>query len=102
MPDLEARSKGCSTEAEDGEQRAHDGGGSGDDNSGDDARLAIWVTFGNGVRTTPNFENAPDEPEHEHDPECEGEALLQLTTGPAARGLGEEHGAKDRMSAEGE
>ena len=73
---------------EDGEQSAHDGGGPGDDDPGDDAHLAVRVAFADGVRAGPDFDDAPKESEHEEDSHCRTETLLQLGGGVAARGLG--------------
>ncbi len=53
---------------ENGEESAHDGGGSGDQNSGHDAGLPIGVAFGNGVGTDPYLDDAPNESKHEDDP----------------------------------
>ena len=76
---------------EDGEKSAHDGGGPGDDDSGDDAHLAVRVTLADGVRAGPDFDHAPKESEHEEDSEGRAETLLQAAGGPA-RGLGEDWG----------
>ena len=97
---LEAGSETCSAQAEDGEERAHDGGGCGNDDPGDDAGFAVGVAFGDGIGSAPDFQHPPDEPKEEHDTECERETLSQLA-GSAARGLGEDEGAEDRMCAEG-
>ena len=47
------------------------------DDSGDDARLAIRVALGDGIRSAPDFQDAPKETEHEHDPERGAETLLK-------------------------
>jgi hypothetical protein len=84
--------RGCQDRAgqvEDGEERAHDGGGSGDDDPGDNAHLAVRVALADGVRARPDFDHAPEESEHEEDSEGRAEALLQCAGGVTARGLGE-------------
>ena len=78
-------------QVEDGEERAHDGGGPGDDDAGDDAHLAVRVAFADGVGAGPDFDDAPEESEHEEDSEGGAETLLQ-TAGGTARGLGEDRG----------
>ena len=62
---------------EDGEESAHDGGGPGDDDAGDDAHLAVCVALADGVRAGPDFYDAPKESEHEQDSEGGAEALLK-------------------------
>ena len=69
-------------QVEDGEERAHDGGSPGDDDAGDDAHLAVRVAFADGVRTGPDFDNAPKESKHEEDSKGRAKALLE------ARGAG--------------
>jgi len=76
---------------EDGEESAHDGGGAGDDDSGDDAHLAVRVALTDGVRARPDFHDAPKESEHEEDSEGGAETLLQCA-GACARSLGEDGG----------
>ena len=78
-------------QVEDGEESAHDGGGPGDDDAGDDAHLAVRVTLADGVRAGPDFDDAPKESEHEEDSKGRAETLLQAAGGPA-RGLGEDWG----------
>ena len=75
---------------EDREQSAHDGGGPGDDDPGDDAHLAVRVAFADGIRAGPDFDNAPKESEHEEDSESCAETLLQGAGGASTRGLGED------------
>ena len=67
------------------------------DDSGDDARLAIRVALGDGVRAAPDFQHAPQEAEHEHDPERGAETLLKRG---GRGGLREDKRTKDGMSAE--
>lgn len=62
---------------EDGEQRAHDGGGPGDDDAGDDAHLSVRIAFADGVRAGPDFDDAPKESEHEEDSQGCAETLLE-------------------------
>src|ERR1700760_1215354 len=69
-------------QVEDGEESAHDGGGPGDDDAGDDAHLAVRVALADGVRAGPDFDDAPKESEHEEDSEGRAKALLE------ARGAG--------------
>ncbi len=83
----ERRREGRAAEVEDGEEGAHDGGGPGDDDAGHDTHLAVRVAFAHGAGTAPDFDHAPDEAEHEHDPERRAESLLQLGGGVAAGGL---------------
>ena len=75
--------------AENSEERAHDGGGPGDDDAGDDAHLSVRVAFADGVGAGPDFDDAPEESEHEEDSEGRAETLLQLAGGTATRSLGE-------------
>jgi len=75
---------------EDGEEGAHDGGGPGDDDAGDDAHLAVRVALADGVRAAPDFDHAPKESEHEEDSESCAETLLQGAGGASTRGLGED------------
>ena len=63
---------------EDREESAHDGGGPGDDDSGDDAHLAVRIAFADRVRAGPDFDDAPKESEHEEDSKGRTETLLQL------------------------
>jgi len=77
-------------DVEDGVERAHDGGGPGDDDAGDDAHFSIGIAFAERIGPAPDFDHAPDEPEEEDDAEGEVEALLQLSRGATARGLGED------------
>jgi len=79
-------------QAEDCEERAHDGGGPGDDDAGDDAHLAVRVAFADGVGAGPDFDDAPKESEHEEDSKGRAKTLLQLAGGASARGLGEDWG----------
>ncbi len=62
---------------EDGEERAHDGGGPGDDDAGDDAHLAVRVALADGVRAGPDFDDAPKESEHEEDSQSRAKTLLK-------------------------
>src|ERR1700744_565966 len=78
-------------QVENGEQRAHDGGGSGDDDAGDDAHLAVRVALADGVGAGPDFDDAPKESEHEEDSEGGAKTLLK-TAGRPARGLCEDWG----------
>ena len=64
---LERGGESRPAQIEDGEKSAHDGGGPGDDDSGDDAHLAVRIAFADGVRARPDFDNAPKESEHEED-----------------------------------
>ncbi len=75
---------------EDGEERAHDGGGPGDDDAGDDAHLAVRVALADGVRAGPDFNDTPEKSEDEEDAESRAKTLLQLTGSASARGLGED------------
>lgn len=84
---LERWGKGRAADIEDGEERAHDSGGPGDDDASHDAHLAVRVAFAKRVGTAPDFDHAPDEAEEEDDPEGEVETLLQLGCGAAARSL---------------
>jgi len=86
----ERRGERCAADIEDRVERAHDGGGPGDDDAGDDAHLAVGIAFAEGIGPAPDFDHAPDEAEEEDDAEGEVEALLQLSGGAAARGLGED------------
>ena len=93
MPDWSERGgKSRPAQIEDGEKSAHDGGGPGDDDAGDDAHLAVRVTFADGVRAAPDFNDAPKESEHEEDSEGRAETLLQGAGGASASGLGEDGG----------
>ena len=76
-------------QVEDGEECAHDGGGPGDDDAGDDAHLAVRVALADGVGAGPDFDDAPKESEHEEDSESRAETLLQLAGGTATRSLGQ-------------
>ena len=67
-------------QSEDCEERAHDGGG-----PGDDAHLAVRVALADGVRARPDFDHAPKESEHEEDSKDRAETLLQLAGGASAR-----------------
>ena len=77
------------------EQEAEIRRGPGDDDAGDDAHLAVRIALADGVCPGPDFNNAPDKPEHEEDAESRAETLLQLGRGTAAGRLGE-----DRSRAE--
>ena len=91
MPEgLERGRKSRPAQIEDGEERAHDGGGPGDDDAGDDAHLAVRVALADGVRAGPDFDDTPEKSEDEEDAESRAKALLQLTGGASARGLGED------------
>ena len=93
VPDWSERGRqNCPGQVEDGEERTHDGGGSGDDDSGDDAHFAVGVTFADGVGSAPDFDDAPKESEHEEDSEGRAETLLQGAGGASASGLGEDGG----------
>ncbi len=74
---------------EDGEERAHDGGGSGDDDAGDDAHLAVRIALADGIGAGPDFDDAPKESKHEEDSEGGAKTLLETASG-TARGLGED------------
>ena len=90
VPDWSERGrKSRPAQVEDGEESAHDGGGPGDDDAGDDAHFAVRVALADGVRTGPDFDDAPKESKHEEDSEGRAETLLQAGGGPA-RGLGED------------
>ena len=83
VPDRSERGrKRRPAQIEDGEERAHDGGGTGDDDAGDDAHLAVRVAFADGIRAGPDFDDSPKESEHEEDSEGRAKALLE------ARGAG--------------
>ncbi len=86
----ERRGERGAADIEDRVERAHDGGGPGDDDAGDDAHLAVRIAFAERIGPAPDFDHAPDEAEEEDDAEGEVEALLQLSGGAAARGLGED------------
>ena len=87
MPEgLERGRKSRPAQIEDGEESAHDGGGPGDDDAGHNAHLAVRIAFAHRAGTAPDFDHAPDEAEHEHDPEGRAEGVLQLGAGVAARG----------------
>ena len=75
---LERGRKSRPAQIEDREKSAHDGGGSGNDDSGDDAHLAIGIAFADGVGAGPDFDHAPEESEHEEDSHGRAEALFQL------------------------
>ncbi len=60
---------------EDGVKRAHDGGGSRDDDAGNDSHFAIGLAFADGVGARPDFDDAPDESEHEKDSKRRAESL---------------------------
>ncbi len=78
MPDWSERGgESRPAQIEDGEERAHDGGGPGDDDAGDDAHLAVCVALADGVRARPDFDDAPKESEHEEDSEGGAKALLE-------------------------
>ena len=78
VPDWsERRRESRPGQVEDGEQRAHDGGGPGDDDAGDDAHLAVRVALADGVRARPDFDDAPKESEHEEDSQGCAETLLE-------------------------
>jgi len=59
------------------EESAHDGGGPGDDDSGDDAHLAVCVALADGVRAGPDFDDTPKESKHEEDSKGRAETLLE-------------------------
>ena len=86
---LERGRKSRPGQVEDGEERAHDGGGPGDDDASDDAHLSVRVAFADGVGAGPDFDDAPKESEHEEDSKGGAKTLLQAAGGPA-RGLGED------------
>jgi len=88
---LERGGESRPAQIEDGEESAHDGGGAGDDDAGDDAHLAVRVALADGVRARPDFHDAPKESEHEEDSEGRAETLLQ-GAGASARSLGEDGG----------
>ena len=90
VPDgLERGRKSRPAQVEDGEESAHDGGGTGDDDSGNDAHLAVRVALADGIGAGPDFDDAPEESEHEEDSEGRAETLLQ-GAGGCASGLGED------------
>ena len=64
-------------QVENSEERAHDRGGAGDDDAGDDTHLAVRIALADGVGAGPDFDNAPKESEHEEDSEGGAEALLE-------------------------
>lgn len=87
---LERGSQRRPAQIEDGEESAHDGGGPGDDDAGDDAHLAVRVSLADSVRARPDFDDAPEESEHEEDSYRSTETLFQLRRGVAASRLGED------------
>ena len=87
---LERGRKSRPAQIEDGEQSAHDGGGPGNDDSGDDTHLAIRIALADGIRAGPDFDHAPKEAKHEENAEGGAETLLELAGGITARGLGED------------
>ena len=89
MPDWSERGRERGPgQVENGEKRAHNGGGSGDNDAGDDAHLSVRIPLADGVSAGPDFDDAPKESEHEEDSEGRAEALLQ-TARRTTRGLGE-------------
>lgn len=99
---LEAGRQRASAEIEDGEQSAHDRGGSRDNDPGDDSGFAVRIALGDGIGSAPDFEDSPNETEHEHHAERRAETLLKHCRRAGAGCLGEEDGGEDRMSAERE
>ena len=86
VPDWSERGrKSRPAQVEDGEESAHDGGGPGDDNAGDDAHLAVCVALADGVRAGPDFDDAPKESEHEEDSEGRAKALLECRSAGGLR-----------------
>ena len=78
VPDWSERGrKSRPAQVEDGEESAHDGGGPGDDDAGDDAHLAVCVALADGIRAGPDFDDAPKESEHEEDSQGRAETLLE-------------------------
>jgi hypothetical protein len=96
---LERRRESRPAEVENGEKSAHDGGGPGDDDAGDDAHLAVGVALADGVGAGPDFDDAPEESEHEEDSEGGAKALLEAA-GRAAGGLGEDRKKAERLARE--
>jgi hypothetical protein len=84
-------------QVEDGEKSAHDGGGPGDDDAGDDAHFAVCVALADGVGAGPDFDDAPEESEHEENSEGGAEALLKSR---GAGGLGEDRKEAERRVRE--
>src|SRR5690606_12449401 len=64
-PALELRSEHPVGHAEDVEERAHDGGGTGDDYAGDNAHFAVRIAALHLVRSGSDVDDAPDKPDHE-------------------------------------
>jgi hypothetical protein len=90
---LERGRESRAAQVENGEESAHDGGGPGDDDAGDDAHLAVRIALADGVRAAPDFDDAPKESEHEEDSEGRAETLLE------GRGAGRLR--EDRREADG-
>ncbi len=78
VPDWSERGrKSRPAQVEDGEERAHDGGGAGDDDAGNNAHLAVRVALADGVGAGPDFDDAPKESEHEEDSQSRAKTLLK-------------------------
>lgn len=99
---LEAGRQRAPAQIEDGEQSAHDRRRSRDNDPGDDSGFAVRIALGDGIGSAPDFEDAPNEAEHEHDAERRAETLLKRGRRAGAGRLGEEDGGEDRMSAKRE
>src|ERR1019366_2940921 len=65
---LESWNQGSVAHAEDGEERTHDGGGTGDDNSAHDTHLAVSIAFRHAISAAPDFDDAPEKPSEEQNP----------------------------------
>ncbi len=77
MPNgLERGRQNRAAQVEDGEESAHDGSRSGDDDAGHDTHFAVGVAFANGISDAPDFDDAPKESEDEEDSKSGTESLL--------------------------
>src|ERR1035438_815996 len=70
---LEGRHQGSVAHAEDGEERTHDGSGTGNDDAADNAHLAVRIALRHAISAAPDFDDAPDEPGEEQDREARSE-----------------------------
>src|ERR1700677_4657766 len=66
------------THAENCEQRAHDGGGARDDNTGYDAHFSIDIPFRHSICPRPDFDDPPEEAEEEHHAQACLHGLLEV------------------------
>src|SRR5476649_222886 len=66
---LELWHQGSVRHAEDAKERTHDGRGTGDDDPGHDPHLAVGIAFRHANSAAPDFNDAPEKPEEEQDPQ---------------------------------